>query len=228
MKDVAVVPVKSLSEAKRRLSTHLNPDERRRLVLAMLEDVLQALEHSTMFSEILVVSPDNSLQELVRKNHVVFVKQRGTGLNAAIRQASRQLSIKSASSMTTILADLPLVKAKDFRELREISEETPRIVLAPSLKGGTNIMARYPPGVIPNSYGRWSYAKHLRAGQREGLPVYSVSNLRLALDIDTIQDLKSLRHFDPSAKTHAGRFARDIGGSSQVGRKPRPPLLIPE
>lgn len=210
MKDVAVVPVKSLPEAKRRLSNYLTVEERRKLVLAMLDDVLRALDRSHVFSEILIVSPDDSLENQVSRNHVFFLKQRSVGLNAAIRQASRELIRGNASSMTTVLADLPLAGAKDFEELASISHERPRVILVPSLKGGTNVMARHPPELIANSYGRWSYAKHLRAGQKKGVPVYSVSNSRLSFDLDTIQDLKALRQLDPSDKTQAARFAREL------------------
>ncbi len=218
MNDVAVVPVKNLPDAKRRLHNYLSADERRRLVLAMLEDVLRALERSAVFSKVLVVTPDDSLEKQVEKNRVIFMKQRGIGLNAAIRQASREFFRENVSSMTTVLADLPLAGAKDFQELTSISREIPRVVLAPSLKGGTNVMARSPPEVIPNSYGRWSYAKHLRAGQKKGTPVYSVSNPRLSFDVDTIQDLRALKDFDPSAKTHAGRFARELHDLPQIPR----------
>ncbi len=211
MNDVAVVPIKNLPDAKRRLHNYLSPDERKRLVLAMLDDVLHALERSGVFSKVLVVSPDDSLEKQVGKNRVIFVKQKGTGLNAAIRQASREIFRENVSSMTTVLADLPLAGARDFQELTSIGQETPRVVLAPSLKGGTNVMARSPPEVIPNSYGRWSYAKHLRAGQKKGIPVYSVSNSRLSFDVDTVQDLKVLRQLDPSAKTQTARVAREIG-----------------
>lgn len=210
MKDAAVVPVKSLGDAKKRLSNHLDSHDRRRLVLAMLDDVLQALDHSSVFAEILVISPDESLDKEIRKNGGVFVKQKGIGLNAAIRQATREVSSIGASTMTTVLADLPLAEAKDFRELSHISRESPRVVLAPSLKGGTNVMVRSPPGIIANAYGRWSYAKHLRTGQKKGLPVYSVSNSRLSFDLDTFQDIKTLKHLDSSGQTHAGRLATEI------------------
>ncbi len=218
MKDVAVVPVKNLSEAKRRLSNYLSPEERRRLVLAMLDDVVHALERSKMFSEILIVSPDDSLEKQVRSNHGLFVKQSGTGLNAAVRQASKEIFRENVTSMTTVLADLPLAGARDFEELARISPERPRVVLVPSSKGGTNVMARSPPDIIPNAYGRWSYAKHLRAGQKKGIPVYSVSNSRLSFDVDTIEDLKALRQLDPSAKTHAARVAREIGRLPSIAK----------
>jgi 2-phospho-L-lactate/phosphoenolpyruvate guanylyltransferase len=210
MTDFAIVPVKSLSEAKRRLTNHLDPEERRALVLSMLDDVLVALINSRLFSEIHIISPDLSLGRTARKHRVGFIRQKGAGLNAAIRQALRHLALPNVSSVTTVLADLPLVKPSDFVELMRISRQSPRIVLAPSLKGGTNVMLRAPDNVIKTSYGRWSYAKHLRAGQGKSLPVYSISNPRLSFDVDTIEDVKALVGLDLSRRTHAARVAKKL------------------
>ncbi|HLE64546.1 MAG TPA: 2-phospho-L-lactate guanylyltransferase, partial [Candidatus Bathyarchaeia archaeon] len=58
MKDIAVVPVKGLTDAKKRLADYLSPIERKKLVRAMLLDVLNALHESRSFAEVLVVSPD--------------------------------------------------------------------------------------------------------------------------------------------------------------------------
>src|SRR5205807_7368782 len=58
---VAIVPVKTLADAKRRLSRHLTIQERRLLVLAMLEDVLNAIQASNAFQEIIIVSPDKTV-----------------------------------------------------------------------------------------------------------------------------------------------------------------------
>jgi len=97
MTDVAIVPVKSLSEAKRRLASHLDPEERRALVLAMLDDVLTALRKSRLFSETHIISPDLSLGQTARKHRVGFMRQKGAGLNAAIRQALRHLALSNVS-----------------------------------------------------------------------------------------------------------------------------------
>jgi 2-phospho-L-lactate guanylyltransferase (CobY/MobA/RfbA family) len=94
--------------------------------------------------------------------------------------------------------------------LMRISHQSPRIVLAPSLKGGTNVMLRAPHNIIKTSYGRWSYAKHLRAGQGKSVPVYSISNPRLSFDVDTIEDVKVLVELDPVRMSHAARVARKL------------------
>jgi len=79
--------------------------------------------------------------------------------------------------------------------------------MAPSFKGGTNVMLTSPPGVISPSYGRWSYSKHLRQAQISGLNVYSISNSRISFDIDTVSDLMELRRRDSEGKTTSGRAA---------------------
>ncbi len=207
MRDAAVVPVKNLTDAKKRLSGHLNNEQRRRLVVAMLHDVLRALNRANIFSQTLVVSPDESLKKEVIRHRAVFVKQNGVGLNAAVRQANREAKRRNFASVTTVLADIPLVEARDFEEVHGLNRSKACVVLSPSLKGGTNVMLRAPPGVIPAAYGRWSYAKHLRVAQRKGLPVYSVSNPRLAFDVDTIQDVRLLARLDRDRRTNAGRVA---------------------
>ncbi len=218
MKDLAVVPVKGLVDAKKRLSVYLSADDRKRLVLAMLEDVLQALRRASVFEEIVVVSPDESLEREAFVNHVVYLRQNGFGLNTAVRQATKHAIHQGVSSLTTVLADAPLAESKDFEEIARISRERPRVVLAPSLKGGTNVMMRVPPHTIGSAYGRWSYAKHLRIAQQKGVAVYSVSNPRLAFDVDTVQDLRTLRHLDPSGRTHAGRVAKEMARLYPVAR----------
>jgi len=212
MTGFAILPVKSLSEGKRRLANHLDPEERKALVLAMLDDVLTSLGKSRSFPETYIVSPDLSLERTARNHRVGFIRQNGAGLNAAIRQALRYLARSKVSSVTTILADLPLAKPSDFTELMRISDHSPRVVLAPSLKGGTNVMLRSPPNLIKTSYGRWSYAKHLRVSQGKNVPVYSISNPRLSFDVDTIEDLKALVMLDASRRTNAGKVAKKLSG----------------
>ncbi|HEY4657810.1 MAG TPA: 2-phospho-L-lactate guanylyltransferase, partial [Candidatus Bathyarchaeia archaeon] len=207
MKNLAIVPVKGLTEAKKRLANYLGPSERRRLVLAMLADVLSALHRSKMFVEILVISPDESIAREAGRNNSSFARQSGAGLNSAVHQAVRLAFEREIFAVTTVLADLPLLEPRDIEELVQISRETPRVVLVPSSKGGTNILLRAPPDAIATAYGRWSYGRHLRSAQEKGVTAYSVSNPRVSFDVDTVEDLRTLRQMDSSEKTNAGRLA---------------------
>ena len=59
-KTCAIVPVKALAHAKRRLAPVLPAEARRQLVLAMLEDVLAASRAVTRCGRIVVVTPDRA------------------------------------------------------------------------------------------------------------------------------------------------------------------------
>ncbi len=210
MKNLAIIPVKGLADGKKRLATYLGPIERKSLVQAMLLDVLDALHKSRQFAEIMVISPDPSVSHQAQESGSLFIHQHGTGLNSAVRQATHSVLSREVSSITTVLADLPLLEPRDLEELLRISNEVPRVVLAPSLKGGTNIMLRAPPNIVHSRYGRWSYAKHMRSAQTKGVSTYSISNPRLAFDVDTIDDLRKLRQLDSSEKTRSGMLAREL------------------
>jgi 2-phospho-L-lactate guanylyltransferase len=203
----AVIPVKGLTESKTRLSTSLQGDKRRILVEALLEDVLSSVIRSRVFGAVMVISPDENVGSRIRLQEVSFLKQAGDGLNRAVEQANGLAMQKHAGSVTIVLADIPLVEPGDFKELVSIGSAVRRVVMAPSLKGGTNVLLTSPPGVISPSYGRWSYSKHLRQAQSSGLNAYSISNSRISFDIDTMSDLMELRRLDPEGKTASARAA---------------------
>lgn len=207
--DWAVIPVKGLSESKTRLSTVLG-SKRRLLVQALLHDVLSSVVESKAFDSVLVISSDGILATEATGRNVSFLRQVTSGLNRAVDEANRHADREHASSVTTILGDIPLVTADDFRELMRIGTKQRRVVMAPSTKGGTNIMLNSPPGVVEPSYGRWSYSKHLRKAQSLGVDTYSISNLRVSFDMDTPEDLRELIRRDPIGRTESARVLQTL------------------
>lgn len=216
----AVIPVKGLTESKTRLSTYLQGDKRRTLVEALLDDVLSSIIRSRVYGTIMVISPDENVASRIRPSEVSFLKQTGIGLNRAVDQANRLATLGHASSLTTVLADIPLVEPGDFKELVGLGPPGRRVVMAPSMKGGTNVMLTSPPGIVFPGYGRWSYSKHLRRAQVSGLSTYSLSNPRLSFDIDTVSDLVELRHRDPHGKTVSGKVVSELGQFPNEARDP--------
>jgi 2-phospho-L-lactate guanylyltransferase len=207
----AVIPVRGFTESKTRLSGSLHGDKRRIFVEALLEDVLSSVIRSRVYGKIIVISADENVGRRVRSQGVSFVKQTSVGLNRAIDQTNRLALEGHAPSVTTILADIPLVEPRDFKELSELGAPIQRVAMAPSLKGGTNVMLTSPPGAILPSYGRWSYSKHLRQTLANGVSAYSMSNPRVSFDIDTTLDLVELRRRDPEGKTASGRVIGELG-----------------
>ena len=216
----AVIPVKGLTESKTRLSAYLQADKRRSLVEALLDDVLSSIVRSRVYGTIMVISPDENVASGIRLPEVSFLKQTGIGLNRAAEQANRLAALGHATSITIVLADIPLVEPGDFKELVSLGSSARRVVMAPSMKGGTNVMLTSPPGVVFPGYGRWSYSKHLRRAQVSGISAYSLSNSRLSFDIDTMPDLVELKHRDPHGKTVSGRVASELGQFPNEAKEP--------
>jgi 2-phospho-L-lactate/phosphoenolpyruvate guanylyltransferase len=206
----AIIPVKGVVESKSRLSRSLSPQDKKKLIIALLEDVLIAVEESQIFSRVLVVSPDPNVEKEANLPNGTFLHQEGQGLNAGVRQSTLFAIREKASSVAVVLADIPLLEPRDLRELYSLGGVAQRVVLAPSLKGGTNVMVQEPPNIISPAYGRWSFSTHLRAAQKRGFAVYSVSNPRLSFDVDTLEDLIVIARKDPHGKTHTAKCLQDM------------------
>ncbi len=218
---LAVVPVKGLVDSKRRLSNYLSTETRRTLVKALLEDVLRTLHQAGTYSKVIVISPDENVGEEAQTHRSSFVKQNTLGLNAAVEQATRIALKERAWSITSVLADIPLAEPEDFVELSALGGDEPKVVIVPSLNGGTNVMTIAPPNAIDPAYGRWSYARHLRLAQKKQLKTYSMSNPRISFDVDTIQDLAKLRRLDAGKRTSSGRVVSEVARLSNLARTSR-------
>jgi 2-phospho-L-lactate guanylyltransferase len=205
----AVIPVKGLTESKRRLSPYLG-EKKRLLVEALLHDVLSSVLLSEVYDRVLVISPDENVGAVAKGRKVVFLRQAGFGLNRAMEQANRLAIRDGVTSLTAILADIPLAEPHDLVEISSMGDGRRGVVMVPSLKGGTNVMSTRPPGLIRPSYGRWSYSKHLRQAQLNRLIAYSVSNSRISFDIDTVNDLIELQHRDSNLRTSSAKVLSDI------------------
>jgi len=205
----AVIPVKGLTESKRRLSPYLG-DKKRLVVEALLHDVLSSVLKSDVYDRVLVISPDENVGAIAKGKKVVFLRQSGFGLNHAMEQANRLAIRADVTSLTALLADIPLAEPQDLVEISGMGNGRRGVVMVPSLKGGTNVMTTRPPGVIRPSYGRWSYSKHLRQAQLNRLIAYSISNPRISFDIDTVSDLIELQRRDSNMRTSSAKVLSNM------------------
>lgn len=187
----AVVPIKYLDKAKRRLSDVLSSTERRCLVLAMLEDVLMALTGSESLDRVLAITPDRMALAMAQRLGVEVIEENGQmGENSALEIATEICLQRGAGSMLAIPADVPLLMAEDVDYIVNASSDPPSVVVIPSRDGrGVNALFRRPPDAIPLRFGREGLRNHLEeAGAKEAL--CRVCWLpRVALDIDLPEDL---------------------------------------
>ena len=204
----AVVPVKRLSVSKRRLSGVLNPQERKVLTLAMLEDVLSALK-SSVVQNVVVASNDPLVYQVAVKFGVSYSSVAGGGLNAAVGEATEWCVKRGAGSVLLLPADIPMLSFKDVNSIVALGIETSSVVLSPSLNGGTNALFQNPPNLIPACFGPKSFAKHVKEAHHKSLRVKFYCSVGIVADVDLAEDLKRL--LDIQNSTRSRRFLEQVG-----------------
>lgn len=197
----AVVPVKRLSEAKSSLSGVLTPEQRRELVLCMLTDVLNALEHAPSVAGKVVVSPDDEVLTFARSKGAEGVADHGLELNKALKLGIRYASAKGARSVLIVPADLPLLKSADVENIIAMASSPKGIVIAPSKANGTNALFLMPPDVMSLQFGGESFPAHLMEARRIGIMPHIYRSPAVATDIDEAVDLLSVENLGLGTRT---------------------------
>jgi len=188
----AVVPVKELDEAKRRLAGQLAPHQRRSLVEAMLEDVLDALQAVEELAGILVVTRDAIVERRARERGVDTVAEDERGLNAALAQAGELLEARGAQGMLIVPGDVPGVTPGEIRRVLARHGSAPRAVtlVADRQGNGTNCLVSTPPRLCDLRFGIDSFAAHRAAAAEVGVEATVVELPGLGLDLDVVEDLR--------------------------------------
>jgi 2-phospho-L-lactate guanylyltransferase len=191
----ALIPVKSLDEAKSRLATHLTQAQRATLMLDMLHHVICILQASKVLERISVVSPDRRVLDQAQAWGAHTRVEEETGHNPALTVAATRELAEGATALLTISADLPLLQVSDIRGMIEQSKHH-AIVLAPSHDyTGTNALLTRPPLVLPYTFGPGSLQRYLSEGRIRQLSSGLYSSISLGLDIDTSKDLTTLQRY---------------------------------
>ncbi len=195
MKTFAIVPVKRFENAKTRLSTMLDKDDRIRLSYLMLEDTLKILSGVSSLTQLLIVSADKRAEEIATKHGANFLfEEKEKSVNSAVALADSYCMKEAADATIVIPHDLPLLVAIDVSRACELAENESRcIVICPSLRyDGTNMLLRKPPSVIATFYDTDSYNMHVKAAIKLGIPVKHLLSKTVMYDIDTPEDALQL------------------------------------
>jgi 2-phospho-L-lactate guanylyltransferase len=189
---LAIVPVSAPGEAKQRLAPFLDEEQRTALVIAMLEDVLDACRRAASVERTLVVTPDASLAP----RGVEVVHDPGHGHAAAIDLA---LASAGEDGALIVMADCPLVTAATLDRL--VHEARP-VAVGLAQDGGTNALAMRPAGLVAPAFGVPNgaavVADRVRAA---GFAPVIIDDPGLALDVDTLDDLERVRELGEGTRT---------------------------
>ena len=189
---IALIPVKKLEESKSRLLSSLPSETRQALTLAMLEDLIEALSASRGITRIAVTTPDSTVAERAKAAGAEIIMRPEPGLNAALEDGVNCLALDKGEDILFVLGDVAGALAEDFDQLlREASEETRGIWLAPSSDGGTSALLHRPAGVVPCCFGKDSAARHREAAAEAAVKYHESPLLSLAIDLDQPEDLEA-------------------------------------
>ena len=211
---VLAVPVKTLERSKRRLSPVLSQAERAALSLIMLEDVLDACQEQAGW-EVWVVSGAEAALEIGARRGARPVLETTPTLLGAIRQVEAEVRGRR-SELAVLLADLPLLTSGTLAAA--LAMPGPVVAAPADSDGGTNLLIRRPPTMIPARFGRASFAKHRAEAHRRGLTFLEARHPELAFDLDRPQDLARVLATDPAAVPGRTRAAcLEMGLAARLG-----------
>jgi 2-phospho-L-lactate guanylyltransferase len=192
-----------LDEAKGRLADLLARDERRRLALAMLEDVLRALQAVPRIDNVAVVSPDPTVLDRARELGAEPIAEPPLcrGVNQALTHASAALAGRDADALLVVAADIPTALPADIDAVLDALPAR-GIAVVPTDDRGTGALALRPPGVVPFRYGRHSSVLHKREAVARGLPSRVLHLASLSRDLDEPDDVAELLTRPAETATH--------------------------
>ncbi len=212
--EAGVLPVKRLGEAKSRLAACFDQPERAALARALLEDAL-ALCQAVDFIEWWVVSDDEQVLREAHSRRLRVAPDPGTGLNAAVASALATILQAGAASATVLPVDVPLARREDLSALVATGSVADVVVVPAGRDGGTNALHLRPPSVITPCFGSDSLRRYVAEASRLGLRASILSLPRVALDIDTVEDVRAFVEAPGAQSTHTGRV---LQGLRAIGR----------
>ncbi len=211
----AVLPIKDFANAKQRLASILDVDERAGLCRAMVEDVLLAVEACPMIDDIAIVTNDERAIELGRQFHAEVINEPPEkGLIPAVQHAASTLAAAGVDRMIFLPGDVPLVTPDELEAILDgFAEPVKGICLVPASDlGGTNCLVASPPDCVVFQFGIDSFRKHVAAAGAAGLSPVVLKLPGLGLDVDTPQDLHELmtRLAFKGSESHTYRYCMEI------------------
>ncbi len=206
----AVIPVKTLNESKQRLSSVFNPQERRQLTLAMLNDVLNALKGSKI-KKTVISATDPEVHQIAEKLSIAYFSPSQDGLNQAIDQATTWCIKDGADSVLVLPADLPFLTIQEINQVINIgSAESSLIVICPSWDLGTNALFQKSTKQISAHFGPNSFIEHTRQAYCNSVSVWIHFSPGFSTDIDSEKDLRKL--FEIKSDTECKKVIEKLTG----------------
>jgi 2-phospho-L-lactate guanylyltransferase len=191
----AVIPAKRFSRAKSRLSAARPADRRLALARALFDRVLEACRRTPELAGTLVVTDGEDVAALAARRgaHVLRDAPDAT-LAGVIDAALASLPIRGATHALVLMADLPLVQARDISELLARLRDCDYVITPDARRRGTSALGVRLDADLRTCFGHDdSLQRHIHELARISARSAVLHNPRVALDIDTPDDVTALR-----------------------------------
>lgn len=187
MRPIKVVIPFKLDCAKSRLSSVLSSEERARLALAMLEDVIDAVTGLGSVTILLKDPlPEGRIFDRLRSRQGIELFECSEELDPALNfMIEAEVKKGWLKDILIAMADLPLMRISDLEELVRTPGD---VVIVPGRGGGTNLILIRDPKFRVSYYGL-SFLKHLQKAEDLDLSAGVFESFRCASDIDEPSDL---------------------------------------
>ena len=180
---VILIPVRSFSDSKSRLTSILSPKQRTDFIMKCTRGVILAA--GTIPA--LIVTSDPEVHDFAIGLGCSVIEDNGIGLNEVVQNAFESLRLSGIQHVTIAHGDLPL--ARDLTRVFRRDEFT----IVPDRKhDGTNVMSLPTLESFHFFYGPMSFNLHVKEAERLNLRINVCEDPKLAMDVDTPEDFQDL------------------------------------
>ena len=188
MKTAAIIPVKTFSNAKKRLN--LQQECKENICSLMLQEVLNTISNCKLISKIVLVSKDEAALKIGRQFDAIEIFDNESGVNDAISLADEYLSDKKFDCSVIFPQDVPIMISSDIDDLLGFVKSKKSVIIVPSRQfNGTNALVRCPADIMETRYDMGSYTFQMDAARTKTENISIALIRRMMLDIDDEFDL---------------------------------------
>ena len=189
MKTVAIIPVKSFSKAKTRLS--ISSEKTVDICKIMLNEVLQTISSTNKIDNTIIVSRDESAFDIGKKFNVIQVfDESESGVNNAISLVDDYISDSEFDTSVILPQDIPFFNTVDLDNLFSFFQKNSVIIVPSRHFNGTNALLRNPAKIMTTRYDEGTYKSHLDQAKSSNIDLSLLLIRRLMLDIDAKDDIE--------------------------------------